>query len=144
MSDNFYADKLGLNGPSDPPIDIAFYEKLKPWQFEAYLLNERLIGLDLFGLSAGGVHYAISGSLVREHQKTLNNVPAPLKSYPIQFVHDSDVYQRVLEKHRLDALVSLGWCGLVRQSVLVVRLESKLAALSAAVLRKFLKHFFRS
>jgi len=144
MSDNFYADKLGLNGPSDPPIDIAFYEKLKPWQFEAYLLNERLIGLDLFGLSTGGVHYAISGSLVREHQKTLNNVPAPLKSYPIQFVHDSDVYQRVLEKHRLDALVSLGWCGLVRQSVLVVRLESKLAALSAAVLRKFLKHFFRS
>jgi len=144
MSDNFYADKLGLNEPSNPQIDIAFYEKLKPWQFEAYLLNERMIGLDLFGLSTGGVHYVISGSLVREYQKTLNNVPVPPKSYPIQFVHDSDAYQRVLEKHRLDALVSLGWCGLVRQSALVVRLESKLAALSAAALRKFLKHFFRS
>lgn len=130
--------------PIDPPIDIAFYEKLKPWEFEAYIRSERLTGLDVIGLSTGGVHYVISGSLVRVHQKTLNNVQVPLKSYPIQFVHDSGAYQSVLEKHRLDALASLGWCGLIRQSALVRRLECKLAALSESVLRKFLKHFFRS
>jgi len=130
--------------PIDPPIDIAFYEKCKPWEFEAHMRYERLAGIDVIGLSTGGVHYVIPGSLARAYQKTLNNVPASPKSYPIQFVHDSGAYQSVLEKHQLDARVSLGWCGLIRQSAPVKRLECTLAALAEALLRKVLTHFFRS